>query len=66
MRSFDETAVKNLYANIRKNTDNRYIVTYDSLAGESLKDRYVDVRVEIHFQNTSGVGDGGFFVPGEM
>ena len=66
MRPFDETAVKNLYANIRKNTDNRYIVTYDSLAGESLKDRYVDVRVEIHFQNTSGVGDGGFFVPGEM
>lgn len=65
LRAFDETAVKNLYSNIRKHEDPRYILTYDSLAGESLKDRYVDVRVEVRFQNTSGVGDGGYFVPGE-
>ncbi|MCB1169674.1 MAG: NHL repeat-containing protein, partial [Leptospiraceae bacterium] len=65
LRAFDETALKNLYAKIRNHTDSRYILTYDSLAGQSLKDRYVDVRVEVHFQNTSGVGDGGFFVPGE-
>ena len=63
LRIFDETAVKNLYGSIRDRQDNRYIITYDSLAGSSLKDRYVDVRVEVRFQNTSGVGDGGFFVP---
>ncbi|MCB1303344.1 MAG: hypothetical protein KDK37_03675, partial [Leptospiraceae bacterium] len=63
LRIFDETAVKNLYGSIREHQDNRYIITYDSLAGSSLKDRYVDVRVEVRFQNTSGVGDGGFFVP---
>ena len=63
LRAFDETRVKNLYSDIRKHEDNRYIITYDSLADEALQDRYVDVRVEVHFQNTSGVGDAGFFVP---
>ncbi|MEQ8353172.1 MAG: hypothetical protein RH862_16970 [Leptospiraceae bacterium] len=65
LRAFDETRVQNIYTEIRKHQDNRYIITYDSLAGQSLKNRYVDVRVEVHFQNTSGVGDGGFFVPSE-
>ncbi|HBS03970.1 MAG TPA: hypothetical protein DEA96_03320 [Leptospiraceae bacterium] len=65
LRAFDETRVKNLYSNIRKHEDNRYIITYDSLADDALRDRYVDVRVEVHFQNTSGVGDAGFFVPAE-
>lgn len=59
----DDTAMKGFYDEMRNRKDNRYILTYRSKKERNISGRFVDVRVDVKYIGTSGVGEGGYFAP---
>lgn len=63
IRAFDESALESFYGEIQSDMDERYILTYRSMKDKNIRGRYMDVRVEVRYLNTPGMGEGGYFVP---
>jgi DNA-binding beta-propeller fold protein YncE len=59
----DETELAKLYERIRGNKDKRYLITYRTISDKNLRGRFIDVRVRINHPGSTGLADGGYFVP---
>ncbi|MCB1191297.1 MAG: 6-bladed beta-propeller [Leptospiraceae bacterium] len=53
----------NLYDYVKSKKDRRYIVSYYSKTSSSLKNRYIDLEVNVLYRDLMGRADGGYFVP---
>ncbi|MBE7438621.1 MAG: hypothetical protein HS115_09235 [Spirochaetales bacterium] len=61
--AFDESRLKDYFIDLTKDKDQRYIITYRTRSEQVLRGRYVDVRVEVDYAGSSGLADGGYFIP---
>lgn len=48
---------------LRKADENRYVLVYESIADKSWSGQYMDIQVEVKFQNRKGVETFGYFIP---
>jgi len=63
LRAQDETSIKKLYDTIRDRKDDRYLITYRTATDRNIRGRFIDVKVKATHAGTTGIGDGGYFVP---
>ncbi len=61
--AYDESAWKNLFPEMKQRRDHRYIITYRSHPEEGMENRFVNVKISVHHMGSTGVSEGGYFVP---
>lgn len=52
-----------LYNYIKSKKDKRYIISYYSKTSSNLKNKYIDLEVNVLYRDLMGRADGGYFVP---
>ncbi len=62
-QAFNERSLTQFYDDLAKKKDRRYIITYGTNLNKRFTGRYVDLRLEINYLGTKGIGNSGYFVP---
>ncbi|MDH5720942.1 MAG: hypothetical protein OEZ13_10075 [Spirochaetia bacterium] len=55
--------LKNIQKLLRKQSEDRYVLSYESPALKEWKGQFVDMQLEVNFQNRTGVETSGYFIP---
>lgn len=63
--AFQSAELKNIYADMQKQRDRRYLLAFDSRANAGLRDQFVELAVEVQYQGINGIWNSGYFVPEE-